>query len=217
MSKIKNSNPKSSSRGFQRLLGDNSLADLMSRIQSAVISNGYELEKSILAESKDKNIMIDNLEQFLINCREKQNTPGVYLCDKKVLKKYMTIEQQPDFLVFDTRRGTCNVVELKDGDNFDTKKSKSEKESLERSADSLCDSVRPFKTEFFICCFNQSSREQIVKGLKSEFTEDEVRTGREFCELLTIDYNKIVTQRKSEAKENYDYVLSEIDEIRKDR
>ena len=38
-------------------------------------------------------------------------------------------------------------------------------------------------------------------------------TGKEFCNLLNINYDEIVNQRQSDAKENFDYVLSQLSNI----
>jgi hypothetical protein len=64
------------------------------------------------------------------------------------------------------------------------------------------------------CCFNQNSREKIVEGFKRVITTDEAMTGREFCELLKIDYDKIVKSRKKDQKQNMEYFVKEILKIK---
>lgn len=45
MAKIKDSHPKTSSGGYERLLKDKQLASILQKAQSTIISNGTELEK----------------------------------------------------------------------------------------------------------------------------------------------------------------------------
>lgn len=45
MAKIRNSNPKQSGGGYERLVGDADMASIFTKAQSTVISNGTELEK----------------------------------------------------------------------------------------------------------------------------------------------------------------------------
>ena len=60
MAKIRNSNPKTSSGGYERLLGNKELADVFTKAQSTVISNGTELEK-IMATFSEKELKIDKI------------------------------------------------------------------------------------------------------------------------------------------------------------
>ncbi|MCY4209017.1 MAG: hypothetical protein OXD29_13875 [Roseovarius sp.] len=39
-------------------------------------------------------------------------------------------------------------------------------------------------------------------------------TGREFCELLEIDYNEIVEMRKSDQNDNMNYFMEELTKIK---
>ena len=59
MAKIRNSNPKTSSGGYERLLGNKEMANIFTKAQSTVISNGTELEKIITERANN----IENLDQ----------------------------------------------------------------------------------------------------------------------------------------------------------
>ena len=61
MALIENAKPKEVSGGYTRLLGIAQLSTLISKVQSAVISSGTELEKCITK----RVAKIDNLELFL--------------------------------------------------------------------------------------------------------------------------------------------------------
>ena len=106
----------------------------------------------------------------------------------------------------------CHVIELKDGDQFDTKKSSSEHEALEKYSQYIGKKL-PFKTEYQICCFNVESKERILFGLKGRFTENEVMTGREFCDMLGISYDIIVKERSEDTKDNIEYFIDTVEQV----
>ncbi len=99
--------------------------------------------------------------------------------------------------------------ELKDGDTFDTKKSSGEVDSLNHFAKGLGQQLG-YEASYSICSFNQTSVEAIVKGTKGRFRTDQVLTGRQFCELIGIDYDELVKSRLVEQQENLDYLLNEM-------
>jgi len=216
MAKIRDANPKQASGGYERLVGNKVLADIFTKAQSTVISNGTELEKII---STNSNLIID-LDKFIDECDAGYITEGSYLCTKKVVKasSYKLVGHEPDFIAFtvDTSKNICYVVELKDGDSFDTKKSLAEKEMLQLFVNHLAPKI-PFRTKFYICCFNQLDKEKIVTGFKNVFTLDEVMTGKEFCDILGIDYNKIVNIRKEDTADNFKYIIEKLFEIQEIR
>ncbi len=61
MAKIRNSNPKQQSGGYERLIGDKNMAAIFTKAQSTVISNGTELERIISTKSN----AIFNLDVFI--------------------------------------------------------------------------------------------------------------------------------------------------------
>lgn len=211
MAKIKNAKPKSSSGGYNRLVNNEQLASILTKAQSTVITNGTELENIISSQSK----VIDNLDKFINDVKSNLIPNGTYLCTKKVVKKsvYKMDKHEPDFIVFVVERDkVCNIVELKDGDSFDTKKSSSELESLQHFTNHIAPLI-PFMVKFYICCFNQNDKLKIVEGFKKRFKEDQVMTGREFCDLLGIDYDAIIDAREKDAIDNFDYVIEELIKI----
>lgn len=217
MAKIRNSNPKNSSGGYERLLGNKELADIFTKAQSTVISNGTELENIITSRANN----IDDLNEFMKKVNSGQMENGVFLCTKKVTKKsdYKLEGHEPDFLIFSIKPEgkVAHVIELKDGDTFDTKKSAGEKESLKQFKMHL-GSMIEFRTDYKICAFNQLDKERIVAGFKNQFTIDEVWTGKDFCDVLNIDYEEIIKQRRDDTLDNYKFVidtLAEIEDIQK--
>ena len=168
MAKIRNSNPKTSSGGYERLLGNKDMADIFTKAQSTVISNGTELEKIITERANN----IEDLDDFMSKVNSGQMENGVFLCTKKITKKsaYKLEGHEPDFLIFNISDNgkVAHVIELKDGDAFDTKKSAGEKASLKQFKMHL-GSMIEFRTDYKICAFNQSDKEKIViESIKKE-------------------------------------------------
>lgn len=212
MSKIINAKWRNDGNsGYARVIWNQKLWKLISRIQSAVISNGTELEKMIIERSQ----LIHNIDIFIRNAEIGIVQNGVYLCLKKIFKKsekyaHLVKWMEPDMLVFivESRR-ICKIIELKDGDNFDTKKSKWEKENLEKFAN-LFGAKIPFSTEYYICSFNQNDKEKIFHGFKWVFAYENILTGRELCKILKIDYDEIVEIRERDGRENFEYFIAEL-------
>lgn len=207
MAKIRERIPKETSGGYDRLFGNEALGELMSKVQGAVISAGSELERLIT----EKVETIDDLDAFL---REDIMPDGVFLAQKKKIKVCTELDSQgsePDFMIFKRRKDHqhCHIVELKDGHVFDTKKADSEREALhgfaERNAGRL-----PYRVSTHFCAFNQDDREVIWKGFKQRIDIEEAMTGREFCDLLEINYDEIVEVRKPDAEDNIRYFLEEL-------
>lgn len=212
MARIKNAHPKQSGGGYERLVGNRAMADIFTKAQSTVISNGTELEKII----SERASLIMDLDKFIDDCDAGVIVDGAYLCTKKVVKasKYKLDRHEPDFVAFtlDKVRNICYIVELKDGDAFDTKKSAAEKEMLVAFVNHIAPLI-PFRTKHYICCFNQLDKAKIVAGFKNAFSEDEVMTGREFCAILGINYDEIIDLRKTDTKDNFKYVAEKMAEI----
>jgi hypothetical protein len=186
--------------GYTRLFGDSQLGGLISRVQSAVISSGNELEKLIIERAP----VIGEVDRFL---QQDIYPEGVFVATKGAIKKCKTVDTvsaEPDFVVFERRAGRqhCYVIELKDGDVFDTKKAAGERESLHRFVNVIAPMVR-FTITVHFCSFNQDDRQAIVDGFKRKITLREAMTGREFCNLLGIDYNEIVRLRQENQSVNF--------------
>lgn len=106
--------------GYTRLFGDPSLGQVLSRVQSAVIASGQELERFVI----DNSSTLEDVDEFL----GMDVVPeGVFVAPKKALKGSKLInyaDVEPDFVVFE-RRGKkhhCYLIELKDGDTLTLKR-----------------------------------------------------------------------------------------------
>lgn len=197
--------------GYIRTLGNEELGKLISKIQATVISNGTELERLIVQRCKN----ISDLEDFIEKATNGTIETGSYLCTKGTFKKAEKYSKllkgiEPDLLVFIVENyRVCKVVELKDGDNFDTKKSQGEKEHLEEFSIKFGAKI-PFVTDYYICSFNQENKDAIKTGFKGVFNYENIMTGKELCELLKIDYEEIINIRKQDMKDNFQYFIDEL-------
>lgn len=215
MARIEESPVRERESGYERLFGNSALGILMSRVHAAVIRSGNELEELIRSRVQQ----IEDLDAFL----EQRNMPdGIFMAPKprkKGVKKSRIIVfsgSDPDFVVFAIRgnRKACYVIELKDGDTFDTKKAAGERESMR----AFVDAQRiPFQISSYFCCFNQSSRDEIFDGFKRKIPKSELMTGQELCDLLELNYEEIRFERKRDQKPNFRYFMRELLKIREVR
>jgi len=208
MAKIENAKTKTVSGGYVRLFNDKELGLIFSKVQSTVITNGTELEKIILSKTNQ----ITNLNKFIDDTTNGITPNGIYTCNKSNLRNsdYHLKGHEPDFLIFIVQaKRICKIIELKDGDNFDTKKSPSEKNSLIAFQNFIAPKI-PFLVEYYICSFNQNDKTQIQKGFKNCFTLNEILTGQELCDVLKLNYNDIVNERLKDAESNLEYVIKEL-------
>lgn len=209
MAKICDAKVKTSSGGYNRVFNNDEIGRLMAKVQSTVISNGNELEKLILTKTQN----ITDLDKYLETFNKGEIGDGTYVCTKRILKKssYKLDGNEPDFLVFviKPRSNQCKIVELKDGDSFDTKKASGEQEHLDAFNQHIGSKI-PFISDYYVCCFNQNSKEEIVRGFKNAFDINHVMTGRELCDILGISFDEIIDVRKNDAQANIEYFYKQL-------
>jgi len=207
MARLQDAKPKNTSGSYERLFDNADLGALASKIQSAVISSGSELEAMIVAATPN----IHDLDVFL---EQEIMAEGVLLACKRQIKESKTLDfagSEPDFMVFKRRGGvqTCHIIELKDGHVFDTKKASAERQAMhgfiERNAQHI-----QYRFQAHFCAFNQDDRQAIWDGFKRRIALEEAMTGREFCDLLEIDYDVIVAARRADGPDNVEFLLSEL-------
>ena len=209
MVRIDESNPGRRDGGYARLFNDPDIGALVSRVHATSIRAGTELEHIIRRESLANGTAIEDLDRFLSN-----GVDGVFIADKSTIKKSTRIQfpsAEPDYLVFvrDGSKRSCFVLEIKDGDQFDTKKSSGEVSNLTAFSTNV-GSTLPYSTAIRVCSFNQNDKQAIVIGFKQAIDESMVWTGREFCALLGFDYDAIVNERKTDAEDNRRFLVEQM-------
>ena len=105
-------------------------------------------------------------------------------------------------------------MEIKDGDAFDTQKASAARQDMYVFM-SKNRPYLPFEdlTPHF-CCFNQNDKQTILRGFKESIHPEDTMTGREFCELVGLDYERILELRKPIAEGNISYFIRELLKIR---
>jgi hypothetical protein len=207
MARLRDARPKNTSGSYERVFGNAELGALASKIQSAVISSGSELEAMIVAAVPN----ITDLDAFL---KQDLMPEGVLLARKKQIKQSATLDfagSEPDFMVFKRRSGvqTCHIVELKDGHVFDTKKASAERQAMHAFISRNAQHIQ-YRFQAHFCAFNQDDPNKIWDGFKRRISRDEVMTGRALCDLLEIDYDAIVEARRADGPDNVEFLLSEL-------
>ena len=184
--------------GYERLFGNRQLGMLMSKVQSAVISTGNELEGMLASQIKDtKGISIQKIN--------KENRVFKGIKDGHDIIIDCVVEKQGKFM----------LIEIKDGDTFDTKKVAGEVESLLTAKEHIkkTHKLSDSDVSVFYCSFNATSHEQIERGAKGLLPNGSAMTGKEFCKLVGLDFDKIVLERKKDQQENLNYFISELKKI----
>lgn len=187
MAKIVDSKGRSDANsGYSRLFGNQQLGQLISRVQAAVIRTGNELEHIIENETPvNRKTSLDAVLSY---------HGDIFPSDVQVVfqprmpresgKPGITV----DIAIFDHPKRQVSIIELKDGDTFDTKKASGELESMSSFAGWISRKIG-YDASYFFCSFNQDDKEAIVRGAKGRFGIEHAMTGRELCDILTIDYD----------------------------
>ncbi len=210
MAHLRDATPKNTSGSYERLFDNAALGELVSKVQSAVISSGSELEAKIAT-------MVENIPDLDAFLKQEIMPDGVLLARKRQIKQSETLDfvgSEPDFMVFKRRGGiqTLHIVELKDGHVFDTKKASAERQAMHAFIERNAQHIQ-YRFQAHFCAFNQNDRQAIWDGFKRRIAYDEAMTGREFCELLEIDYGAIVEARRADGPDNVEFLLSELVKI----
>lgn len=204
--KAKGRRAEQSPSGYTRLFGVPALGNLMSRIQGAVISSGNELEKLIW----ERVNQIEDLDNFL-EATLQGGENKVFVASKQQIKKSKKIHSryEPDFVGFNPKQRQCYIIEVKDGDQFDTKKAAGEHQTLYNFRNDVS-SVLSYSAAVYICSFNARTKDEIVLGLKNQFSKEETLTGKEMCDLFGIDYQEIIKNRTNDQRANLRFFIVEI-------
>jgi hypothetical protein len=212
MVKLSHSKPKAGGQAHTRIIGNEQLGLLLSKIQSAVIRSGNELEKVIRDDLPPE--CLTTLEELSNPTRNPQTLPPIQVVFKPFRPDPDGSNKkiQADFLIVDNTNRLFTLIEVKEGHEFDTKKSSAELETLKLITSWLAQEF-PYRANFYICGFNQSDKETIVRGLKNRFTKEQVLTGQEFCEKIGLDYQQIRFKRTIDQAENRKYFLRKLLEI----
>jgi hypothetical protein len=208
MVRLKDSQGKTG-ESFARIFGNERMAVLFSKLQSAIIRSGFELE-TMLEEAVPQEIIttLDELGEIDYDVGGRPPVQVVFKParpDPENPKKSI----EADLLIVDNIRRLFMLVEVKEGYVFDTKKADGELASLKNITAWLAQEFA-YRAQYFLCSFNQEDKDEIVLGAKKRFSVNHVLTGRELCEIVGIDYDELGEKRAKDQKENRRYFLSEL-------
>ncbi len=196
--------------GYTRLFGNEEIGSLFSRVHATSISAGTELEKLVFKND------IHSLDEFL---EVLPNDKPIWVADKTTIKNSsFKLGNEPDGIIFimDNNKNQCSIIELKDGDTFDTKKVEGEIETLKKLQNKIAPLIQ-FKVNYYICGFNSKNKSDLKLGLKNRLEEANLLTGKELCDMMNIDYHVIIENRKKDADQNLDFFIDELLKIDKVR
>lgn len=200
--------PGRSDGGYTRLFDNENIGSLLSAVHATVISSGNNLQTII--ENHCQNLTNIDFESFVSGSLYN----GKYLFTshliKTKLKKHIECVHEPDFVFVVIYDKNCYIIELKDGDTFDTKKSAGEVKHMREFAECFSAKFTDYNVFIRYCMFNQDNKKMIVDGLKKNITTEEAMTGKELCDLLGISYTNILQQRKKFAPNNIDFFVREL-------
>lgn len=214
MLRIEHSKEGRKDGGYTRVLGNEDLGALISRLQSTVISSGNALEAFIYQEiiSQDKFIKtISNLTTLDSEINSGINLLSIdHLKEKDFLPKKNNSLKKQDFYIVDYSNNIFYLVELKEGDTFDTKKSSGEWSALNIAEQFYSSRLSNFNIVKIFVSFTSITKQQVFIGAKKIIPLENCMTGHEFCDLLGISFNKIMSEKVNAAKENFDFFKKEI-------
>ncbi len=213
MALLQDTNKGRKDGGYTRLFGSESLGSLLSQVHATSIRAGGSLESII---NNHAHLMTEDEFIEFTKGTLKTNEKSKFIITKKLIKKltkYIDCQKEPDYCILVLLEKQAFIIELKDGDTFDTKKVAGEIASLKEFAEKFEFKFPNFKVFVKFCSFNLDDKKKIVQGLKGKIETANAMTGSEFCELLEISYSNIIAQRKQEAPTNLTYFLNELVKI----
>lgn len=208
---IKESFPGRRDGGYTRLFNNEDLGSLLSAVQATVIRSGNNLQSII--ELHAQHLTGIDFEAFVSGKLHNGKYLFTSYLIKNKLKYHINCSHEPDFVFLVICDKECYIIEIKDGDTFDTKKSAGEVKHMREFADCFRSTFKDYNVFIRYCMFNQDSKNAIVDGLKRNITISEAMTGQELCDLLGISYSNILEQRKTDSPNNIEFFIDRLFEI----
>ncbi len=201
--------------GYYAVLGNEDLAELLRKGQSTTIRNGNELEDIISSQVKFNKVVSISFEE-LLNMIKTNPTENFYI-SKFSLKKEILVDNgielkgkksiSVDGLLY--KDSVLYIIEYKDGDNLDTKKSQSEVESLSKISElftSLGVDNSP-KLVLWRCDDIKNS------SIKTSEHREYLTTGIDVADILDISFNDIQEIRNKDQEDNVSYFTEQVCKI----
>jgi len=217
ISKVKIKKSKSNDikkSGYFGIFGDEQLADLFRKVQSTAIRNGNELQKIIFDEVTftkfGESVSLDKVME-MINSGQNFYIPNFKISKSQFESATIKLEGKKnidvDAIFFND--GILYIIEYKQGDNLDTKKSQSEVESLYKISKffQYYNVVTSPKLVMWICDDVKNS------SIKTTEHKDYLITGSEISEVLGISFDKVQQIRNSDQLDNIEFIKKEFEKF----
>jgi hypothetical protein len=209
MVKISDS-PLKGTTNYVHLVGDQGLAQLLSQIQSAVIKTGNELEKHI---------------NDLIPGDSVTDLSSLYRANPDKTTEVIVKPHKPksgnkdgiivDYAVISHSRLKVTLVELKSSSRFDTQKAPQIYRQLNEMGQYINHPGLGYQVDIAVCVFHSSDPLAIYEDLKRVgFKPGEVITGIQFCNLVGISFEAVMSKIAEDQPENKNYILMAAERIR---
>tara|TARA_Y100000593_G_C4204010_1_gene283347 strand:+ start:83 stop:820 length:738 start_codon:yes stop_codon:yes gene_type:complete len=236
MALIKNANPKGDIKdsSYYRLCGNERIANILQKSQSTVISNGTELEHEIKKECpytvyetqwtnispKTGNIIksrfkIKGSTPTLSTIFEKFNNgencyfPKIKISKEELKSHGVTLSSKKNIELDGVwiTNGHIYITEIKDGDNFDTKKSDGEIKMFKM----LEKLFKNYPYTINMIPWNLKNIDN--HSVKSDEGGEYITTGKLFSDKVGLDYNTICENRKKDRTENVKWLIEEMRKV----
>jgi hypothetical protein len=207
---VRDANPKGDiiNSGYYRLTGCVEIARFLRRVHSTVIRNGNELESVVYEHSQIK----EKKKNFKSSVEETIPRSKCLVVGYKIPKEISHLESGIALDIVLLTDEEIFICELKDGQNFDTKKSAGEVEKL-------------LKAEIFFAAEDTRNRRITLKiilwncpDVKGSSFKDKrgvpmLVSGRDFSKKIGVDFDEVVKKRSLDQKENRKYIIEKMEEV----
>jgi hypothetical protein len=196
----------------------NDIGNYHTGIHSDKIKSGNELESLVISDfkannnqttkilGKDNKITVDNFESLQVPCliNSCRFSKEWYEQNGQTCKNKKSVEI--DFVYIDENRN-IHIIELKNGCNFDTKKSKGEVQSLTATREA-CLSSGFNGAEAYIVCYDAERKSDMI--LKTELGCVKLMLFEEMAAMMSIapgSRGRINRQKQIKAQKNIEKVM----------
>lgn len=201
--------------GYFNVFGDKAIAELCRKIQSTTIRNGNELQDIILREVSvqklSQKIDLDSLIR-LVRTGATFYIPNYKINKQQLESKNIKLigKKNIDIDAIFCKENILYIIEYKQGDNLDTKKSQSEVESLSKISELFSSyNIQTLpKLVMWVCDDVKNS------SIKTTESKEFLTTGKEACEILGISFENIELIRKQDQVDNINYFFEEFEKIK---
>jgi len=207
---IANTKPKTNieNSGYYRLSGNKAIATLLRNCHATVIKNGNQLEDLVY-----ECVTLAKTKKHAFTGVEYPDANSIMVVSQfEIKKEAISLDKgvNVDYVYF--HKDKVFVCEIKDGDNFDTKKSSGEVDKLLIAAAAL-EVKDPHKREYIPKIVLWNCKDLSKSSFKDKRGRGMLITGREFAQMINVDYEALNAKRKAEAPANTKYIIAEMKKI----